>query len=337
MQQPAPVTPELFWDTIWAFQRTAAMKAAIELEIFTTVSKGNTTAETIAKTSGAVERGVRILCDSLTVMGFLNKNGADYALTDVSAAFLDKGAPAYLGGTIDFILSPQQKRGYDGLTQAVRLGGSPTTGDDSLDPESPMWVTFARGMLPMMMPNAQLMAEHVDADADRKLKVLDIAAGHGIFGISFARKFHNAEIYALDWANVLAVATENAEKFGVSDRYHLIPGSAFDADIGTGYDLVLLTNFLHHFDVATCENLLRKINGSLAEGGKVLTLEFVPNDDRVSPPAEAMFSLVMLAGTPAGDAYTFAELKQMFENAGFAHNEHIPLPPTPQHLIISSK
>ena len=68
-----------------------------------------------------------------------------------------------------------------------------------------------------------------------------------------------------------------------------------------------------------------------------MTLEFIPNEDRVSPPAEALFSMVMLAATPAGDAYTLGELVEMFENAGFNHNEHIPLPPMPQHLVISTK
>jgi hypothetical protein len=69
----------------------------------------------------------------------------------------------------------------------------------------------------------------------------------------------------------------------------------------------------------------------------VVTLEFVPNDDRVSPPREALFASVMLAGTPEGEAYTFEELKTMCENAGFAHSEHITLPPTPQHLIVLTK
>jgi len=136
---------------------------------------------------------------------------------------------------------------------------------------------------------------------------------------------------------VLAVAKENAEKLGVADRYHTIPGNAFESDFGTGFDVILIPNFLHHFDTPTCESFLRKINGALADGGKVLTVEFVPNDDRVSPPPSAMFSLVMLAATPGGDAYTFAELKQMFENAGFSQNEIVALQPMPQHLIISTR
>lgn len=206
-----------------------------------------------------------------------------------------------------------------------------------MDPNSEMWVTFAKAMAPMMMPAAQMLAANVGLETDRKLRVLDIAAGHGIFGIMMAKAFPNAEIYALDWPNVLAVATENAAKFGVADRHHLIPGDAFDTEFGDGYDVVLITNFLHHFDALTCTNFMSKVNRSLAGGGKALTLEFVPNDDHVSPPSEALFRLVMLAATPAGDAYTFAELRQMCQAAGFSRNEHIPLAPLPQHLIVSMK
>lgn len=337
MQQTAPLTPELFFETLTAFHRSAAMKSAVELDLFTKIAEGNKTAQAIAAACGASARGVRILCDVMTVMGFLSKENNQYDLTDVSADFLDRKSPAYLGDAAYFLMSPTQMQGFSDLTNAVRGGGSTVTQEGSLDPESPMWVKFARGMTGMMMPSAQIMAENLGFDANRNLKVLDIAAGHGIFGITIAQKYPNAEIYAVDWANVLEVATENAEKFGVSDRHHNIAGSAFDVEYGDGYDVILLTNFLHHFDKQTCEDLLRKIHPALAEGGKVLTLEFVPNDDRVSPPMEAMFSLVMLAATPAGDAYTFAELKEMFENAGFSRNEHIPLAPMPQHLIVSMK
>ena len=337
MQQTAPLTPELFFETITAFQRSAAMKSAVELDLFTKIAEGNKTAQAIGGACGASERGVRILCDSMTVMGFLTKENNQYDLNDVSAAFLDRKSPAYVGDAVYFLMSPTQMQGFDDLTNVVRGGGSTITQEGSLDPESPMWVKFARGMTGMMMPSAQIMAENLGFDTNRNLKVLDIAAGHGIFGITIAQKYPNAEIYAVDWANVLEVATENAEKFGVSDRHHTIAGSAFDVEYGDGYDVILLTNFLHHFDKQTCEDLLRKIHPALAEGGKVLTLEFVPNDDRVSPSMEAMFSLVMLAATPAGDAYTFAELKEMFENAGFSRNEHIPLAPMPQHLIVSMK
>jgi cyclopropane fatty-acyl-phospholipid synthase-like methyltransferase len=142
---------------------------------------------------------------------------------------------------------------------------------------------------------------------------------------------------ALDWHNVLQVAKENARKAGVESRYSTIAGSAFDADFGSGYNLILLTNFLHHFDTATCESLLKKVHAALAPGGRAVTLEFVPNDDRVSPPEAAFFSMIMLGSTPHGDAYTFAEFDRMFRNAGFARSEHIRPEQSPESVIVSYK
>jgi ubiquinone/menaquinone biosynthesis C-methylase UbiE len=337
MSHTPPPDPKPIWDLMTGFQHSAAFKTAVELELFTKIAEGSKTPAEIARACGAAERGVRILADSLTVLGLLGKENGEYSLGEVAAAFLDKNSPMYLGSVTEFIMSPQQRRGFDDLTNAVRRGGSAITGDASMDPNSQMWVTFARAMMPMMMPSAQMIAGHIGADPEQPLKVLDIAAGHGAFGIMVAKAYPNAQIYALDWENVLTVATENAQRFGVADRHHLVPGSAFDTEFGSEYDVVLVTNFLHHFDPATCTDFMRKVHAALKPGGRAMTLEFIPNDDRVSPPAEALFSLVMLAATPAGDAYTFAELCEMLEAAGFAENEHIPLAPMPQHLIVSRK
>ena len=337
MQKDAPVSPELFWDALSGYQRSAAIKAAVELDIFTAIGKEPRTAAELASAIGSSERGTRILADTLTVLGFLNKSADRYSLTDSSATFLDKSSPAYLGSVATFLTDPLLRQGFDSLSAAVRKGGTAVPDEGTVSADNDVWVTFARSMAPMMFPAAQQMAEIAGFDAEKPVKVLDVAAGHGIFGVMMAQRYPKAEVYALDWANVLTVARENAEKFGVADRFHQIAGSAFDTDLGEGYDLILLTNFLHHFDPPTCESFLKRCKAALAPGGKVMTLEFVPNDDRVSPPQEAFFSLVMLATTPAGDAYTFNELRHMFENAGFSRNEHIPLPPTPQHLIVSQE
>ena len=108
---------------------------------------------------------------------------------------------------------------------------------------------------------------------------------------------------------MLEVAKENAREAEVSDRFTPRPGSAFDVDWGTGHAVVLLTNFLHHFDPKECETLLRRTRAALAPGGRAVVVEFVPDESRVSPPEAAVFSLTMLASTPAGDAYTFGGVR----------------------------
>ena len=333
-QQPSPV---LFFQTINAHQRTEALKAAIELEVFTAIGEGNATAAEIAKRCRASEKGIRVLCDYLTTMEMLTKQGDRYALTLDSSVFLDKRSPAYLGSATEFLCSPMLTQGFRQMTEAVRKGGTAIDDEGTIGPDHPIWVKFARGMAGLMSMPAQLMAKLVDPNADRKLKILDIAAGHGLFGIAFATQNKQVEVTALDWKAVLEVAKENAEKAGVADRYSTIEGSAFDVEFGSGYDLVLVTNFLHHFDPPTCEKLLKKVHAALADGGRAVTLEFVPNDDRVTPPEVAGFSLVMLVGTPSGDAYTFRELEQMFANAGFSGSTLHQLPPTFQQVVISEK
>ncbi len=333
-QQPSP---QLFFQTINAHQRTEALKAAIELEVFTAIGEGNTTAAQIAKRCQTSERGMRILCDYLTIMEMLTKQGDGYGLTLDSATFLDKRSPAYLGSATEFLCSPMMFENTKTIADAVRKGGTVMEDEGTVSTENPVWVKFARGMAPLMAMPAHLLAKLVDPQPAEKLKILDIAAGHGLFGIAFATNNPQAEVTALDWKSVLEVAKENAQKAGVSDRYHTIEGSAFDVDFGSGYDLVLLTNFLHHWDPPTNEALLRKVHAALADGGRAATLEFVPNEDRVTPPDSAGFSLIMLIGTPSGDAYTFSELDRMFANAGFSRSTMHPLPPSIQHVVISEK
>jgi len=326
-------TPALVFDTFNGYQRTQALKTAIELDLFTAIGEGNTTAKAIAARCGASERGTRILCDFLTIIGFLTKEGNDYSLTLDSATFLDKRSPAYMGTVSNFILSQHIREPFEQLTETVRNGFYQN--DSAFEPDHPMWVEFARSMQPMMAMPSQLMAQLVDAAKDQKLRVLDIAAGHGLYGIAFAKQNPQVEVTAVDWPQVLEVAKDNARAAGVSDRYQTKPGSAFDVDYGTGYDLVLLTNFLHHFDKETCEQLLRKVYAALADGGRAAALEFVPNDDRITPPQTAWFAMQMLGGTPSGDAYTFAEFEEMFRNAGFARSEMHELPPSVERVVIS--
>ena len=331
-----PPSPELFFETINAYQRTAVLKAAIEIDLFTALGDGPATAAAAAQRCGASERGTRILLDYLTLIGFLTKSADSYQLTSDSAIFLDRRSPAYMGGTVGFLATPELVKNFDRLAATVKRGTIEPS-QNTVAHDNPIWVEFARAMVPLMAPAAQGIAEALNVASETEMKVLDIAAGHGVFGVTVAAKNPRAQIHAVDWPAVLQVARENAKRAGVDDRLHAVPGDAFEVEYGSGYDLALVTNFLHHFDVATNVRLLRKINAALKPGGRVAILEFVPNEDRVSPPIPAAFSLVMLAGTPAGDAYTFHELSGMLGEAGFQSADQSPLPMSPQTLVTARR
>jgi cyclopropane fatty-acyl-phospholipid synthase-like methyltransferase len=330
-------TPERIFGLMNAFQNTEALKTGVELDIFTSIGEGANTAQLLAAKTGAAERGVRILCDYLTVMGLLTKENGRYGLTEESALYLDKRSPASLHAVTGFLAASWHKKNVEALTEAVRKGGTAGAQGDNSKPQDEVWVAFARSMAKLSIPAANFIADLLGCSEAKPCTVLDIAAGHGNYGITIARKNPNAKIVAVDWPSVLAVAQENAQAAGVSDRHSTRPGSAFDTDLGTGYDVVLLTNIFHHFDMPTCEKLMRRVYDALKPDGKAVTLEFIPNEDRVSPPAAAGFSLNMLVGTDAGDAYTFSEYEKMFSNVGFKKNTLFPGVGMPQHVIVSEK
>jgi 2-polyprenyl-3-methyl-5-hydroxy-6-metoxy-1,4-benzoquinol methylase len=329
---PGQPTPERIFMALSAHERTAALSAAIELDLFTAIGEGATTREALAGRVGAAERGVRILADYLVVDGFLTKRAAQYGLTPEAAAFLDRRSPMYLGTMSRFLGAPAFTRRFERLADAVRRGGT-VDEEHMVVPEQPLWVEFARSMASLQAQVASLVADAV-GHAER---VLDIAAGHGLFGIAVAQANPDAMVIAQDWDPVLAVARENAEQAGVADRLRLLPGSAFEVDFGTGLDLVLVPNFLHHFDSPTCVALLRRVHDALRPGGRAAIVEFVPDESRVAPPIPAAFSLKMLASTPGGDAYTYAELDRMCLEAGFKATDLKLLAPTLQSLVIAQR
>jgi ubiquinone/menaquinone biosynthesis C-methylase UbiE len=332
--QTPSVTPMRIFEIFRAYQQTAALRAGIQLDIFTAIAAGNTTAADIANKTGASEKGIRILCDTIVTDGLLTKQDNHYGLAPDAALFLDRRSPVSMTSVSDFLAGEELFMGSLSLADAVRKGGTLMPGEGAVEPDNPFWVLFARSMAPLMSMAAHAIAEQVAGSGP--LKVLDIAAGHGIFGIEIAKRNPQAQITALDWASVLEVAKENAEKAGVADRLHLLPGSAFDVEYGSDYDVILITNFLHHFDPETNERFLRRVYAALKPGGKAVTLEFCPNEDRISPLAPARFAITMLQSTPNGDAYTFRELDAMFKHAGFASSEQ-HLIPSEQSIVISRK
>lgn len=333
----ASPSPQLYFETINAVQKAGALKAAIDLALFTAIGQTPSTSAEIATRCQCPERGIRILCDYLTIAGFLTKAGSRYALTLDSATFLDQTSPAYAGGSARFFFAPGISDAFTDLAATIRRGRTHASELGTTAPDHPVWVEFARAMGPLMVPCAHGAAALVPLDPTRATRILDISASHGTYGIAFAQKNPRAHLVALDWEAVLAVTEENAQAAGLAGRFSKIAGDAFTVDLGADYDVVLIPNFLHHFNTADCTRFLRRIHGALRHGGRVVIVEFVPNDDRITPPAAASFSLVMLGTTPEGDAYTFAEYRAMLTEAGFRDASFHPLPPTAQSAVVALK
>ena len=321
------------FDIAVAYQKTAALIAAVKLDIFTVIGSETMSLDDLVFRTDASRRGLRILCDYLAVLSLLKKHDSHYSLTPIARTFLDESSPFARGKIVDFVAAPEMiDLFFWDPVSYVRNGGS--TGLANVSPDHPIWVRYAKAMAPYATANAKRVAAHVAAFSNPPHTVLDIAAGAGLYGIEVAKAVPDALITAVDWAPVLTAAKANVEAAGVADRFRMVAGSAIELDWGCDFDLILLPNFLHLFDFDTCASLLCKAKLSLAADGQALGVDFVPNEDRISPPIPAMFAFWMLATTPGGDAYTAHELEQLARSAGFRGVTTRSLAPAPESLII---
>ena len=143
------------------------------------------------------------------------------------------------------------------------------------------------------------------------------------------------ELVALNFPSVLEVTSEHARAAGIP--LTLLPGSAFTADLGTGYDAILVTNLYHHFSADDNIKLMKRFHAAMRPGAQMMVLEMVPNADRITPPSAASFSMMMLGNTSAGDAYTMGEYNEMLDAAGFGAREVMDVPMSPQQLIVARR
>jgi len=333
-------TPETLPHTIFGIlqsaQRVAALTTAVELDLFTVIGDRDSSPDDVAAHCHASTRGVRVLCDYLCVLGLLQKQQGRYRETAEAALYLDRRSPHFIAdAAIQMYTGGPFAEGFERLTQAVRNGGTALASAGSLAPEHPCWVQFALARTPIGASNGKRLATLLDSASSGAIRVLDIACGHGHHGIAIAKSNPRAEIFAQDWPAVLDVAVGNAREAGVSERYHTIPGDVFSVTFRERYDLVLITNFLPDFGPAECEHLLTKVRHILTNDGRAVALQWIPDDDRLSPPSAPSLALSLLAETPSGDVYTYPELAEMFRRAGFARTELRELGPSVQRVVVA--
>src|SRR5678815_40068 len=103
---PTQINPGRIHQALTSYQLAMALKGAMELEVFTQIAGGANTAAAIAPLCQGTEKGVRVLCDYLTVHGFLIKSDGAYGLAPDTAELLDKNSPAYMGSVAHFFTSP---------------------------------------------------------------------------------------------------------------------------------------------------------------------------------------------------------------------------------------
>jgi ubiquinone/menaquinone biosynthesis C-methylase UbiE len=330
-------SPEVLFDTFFAFVRTGVMKAALELELFTHIARGHTTAAAISRATQSDARALRIVLDTLCVFGFLEKDASGaYALRPLAQMMLVRGSPSYAG---DFMRITANRFLWDAigrLTDVVRTGEPAEAMVET--PGHEFWVEFAEASEQMSGIAAGLVAGMLPVDPSRPLEVLDVACGSGVYGFAVLDAVPGARATALDWPNVLDKARLVAEKRGLAERVSWLPGSAFEVALPAArFDLVLASNFYHHFSPEQNLALSRRLLATLRPGGTLAIQDWVADDRRTGPPQALLFAVVMLASTRAGDVYTLAEYRRVLETAGFVDLTASDVPLVGARLLLARR
>ncbi|BAU12394.1 O-methyltransferase family 2 [Leptolyngbya sp. NIES-3755] len=332
----SPVTPDRLMQFVFGYAPPLMIEAAIEHRVFDVLDEGAKTVEQLSQATGASIRGLRILLDALVALEFLARDAEQqYKLTPESAAFLVSTKPSFQGGLFRHT-SHQLLPKWLELTEIVRTG-KPAMAVNHEAVGTEFFQQFVNDIFPLSYPAAQVLAEVLQvAQTQSSMRVLDLAAGAGVWGITIAQASPQVYVSAIDWAGVIPVTQGNIDRLGLSDRVKCIAGDLLTTDFGTAYDLAILGHILHSEGEIRSRQLLKKVFEALAPGGTIAIAEWLMNDDRTGPANAAIFAVNMLVNSEEGDTYSFGEINSWLTQIGFINARTIEAP-GPSPLILAMK
>lgn len=330
------LTPERLQQLGFAYAPPLIISAAVNNKIFEALESGAKTVEQLQKKTGGSVRGLRAIMNALVGLELLKKDRqSKYSLTPESQAFLISDKAGSLAGFFGSILPVMVSR-WLRLSDIVR-GGQPAVAVNQESEGTEFFSQLVETIIPMSYPGAQKLADHLKVtNAKHELRILDLAAGSGIWGIAAAQKSTRLRVTAVDWPGMIPTTKRITEKFGVHDRFDFIEGDLSEADFGSGYDLAILGHILHSEGEQRSRGLLKKVFRALKSGGTIAVAEWLVNDERTEPLHSLMFAVQMLVNTEKGDTFSFNEIKTWLEGAGFKKVRKLEAP-GPSPLILATK
>jgi len=311
------------------------VQVAHGLGIFEALKDGSREASQIASTTGCDARAAELLLNALAALGLLNKTGRLFSLPPVWSDYLVRGSPKYLGGMIEFESSLWQSWGD--LERAVRLGRPVRPADMyQSDPKETERFIEAMDSLVRARGDAELVTDRLDLSGVEEL--LDIGSGPGTYPIYFCRKFPRLRATIFDLPGTMKITERFVREAGLSDRIRLVTGNYRTDPLPGPCQMVFLSNIIHAETGRENGRLMAKVSRSLARSGRVVIKDHILDDTLAHPPVGAVFSLLMLLTTEGGRCYSFREVSQWLEKAGFSRIAEIALSaPLTSSLVIGTK
>lgn len=331
----ADVSPDRLMQFAWGYAPAFIIRAALQHRVFDLLDEAPKNVDELAQLTGASTRGLTAILNALVGLQFLARSNGRFSVTPESAAFLVSGRPGYHGAffthTLDQILPK-----WEQLSETVRTG-KPAQAVNQQVQGAQFFANFVEALFPMGSPAARKLGEHLGiSKMAGPVRVLDLAAGSGVWGIALAQQSPHVQVTAVDWPVVLETTRRVAAKHGVAGRLNTIPGDLLEANFGSGYHVAVLGHILHSEGAHRSRELLRKTFDALAPGGTIVIAEFVPNDERTGPPNALIFAVNMLVNTEEGDTFTFTEMSQWLRQTGFANPRQLDVP-GPSPLILATR
>jgi SAM-dependent methyltransferase len=329
------VTPERLMQFGFAYAPPLIIGAAVNNKVFDTLEHGPKTLEEVSKQTGASERGLRAIMNALVGLELLNKERQGrYSLTPESAAFLVSNKPGSLAGFFAMNathLVPDWLQ----LTQVVTTG-APTVAlnQESRGPE--FFSVLVENIIPMSYPAAIKLGESLRlSKAKTPVRVLDIAAGSGIWGIALAQQSPQVQVTAQDWAEMIPTTKRITQKFGVAGQFSYVAGDVLKADFGRDHDIAILGHILHTEGEVRSRDLLKRVFRALKPGGTIAIAEWLVDDKRTGPLNGLVFAVNMLIHSEHGDTFSFNEIKRWLQEAGFKKVRKLDAP-GPSPLVVAT-
>jgi predicted O-methyltransferase YrrM len=293
------------------FMKSRVILTAVEMSFFTRLDEKPRDAEELAREKGLDVRATTRVLDCLVTMGLLEKQSGVYRPTE-NGAFYSAHHPETVLPTVQHM--NRLWNTWSDLTEVVRRGGRPER-ESGIHMDDESWKSFIEAMHVIGRELSQKIAE--DYDLSRFKRLLDIGGASGTYTIAFLR--HNPAMAAVifDLENVIPMARERLAEAGIENRVDLLVGDFYKDKLPKGCDLVLLSAIIHQNSPEENLDLYSKIHNALEPGGTVLIRDHIMDESRTQPPAGAMFAINMLVNTRGGDTYTFGEVKEGLEKAGF--------------------
>jgi ubiquinone/menaquinone biosynthesis C-methylase UbiE len=325
--KPEALSPRPLMRILGDFANSQILDASIEYDFFTLISKGFCTADEIAREAGTDPRATRIVLDSLPALSLVEKKDARYFLTPMAEVFLVRGKPSYCGDFRHVALALWD--GMAHLKESLKTGKPLSRMDTNTELE--VWEKLVLGIIVIAEPAAKALCDILQIGSERKgMRVLDVAGGSSIFGMTILSRDSAAQVTQLDWPNVNAVAKKLGKARGLEGKIRFIDGEHRSAAIESNYyDLILASNFCRFESPRGNQELFAKAFGALREGGIFVVNDFVPNEERTEPTFALRFSVYTLTHTPAGECWTLSQYTGWLQQAGFASiTTHADIPKT---------